>query len=134
MDTYKNRTFSKEHDAIFQKFAPAWQAYTKNLDQALQLSNGGKDAEFKALLQGDMKKSGDELNAVLDELINFNVKNAEIANMEGKSLYSAARSITITIIIMSLIISLGAGYLIAQVISRPLKRILELVDKVAGGI
>jgi methyl-accepting chemotaxis protein len=98
------------------------------------LSNGGKDAEFKALLQGDMKKSGDELNAVLDELINFNVKNAEIANMEGKSLYSAARSITITIIIMSLIISLGAGYLIAQVISRPLKRILELVDKVAGGI
>jgi methyl-accepting chemotaxis protein len=133
INTYKNRTFSKDHDAIFQKFSPGWQAYTKLFDQAIQLSYEGKNAEFKTLLYGDLKKAGDDLNVVLDDLINYNIKNAGQANIEGKTLYTSVRSTTITILVISLILSLGFGYFISQVIARPLNRIVGLVGKVAKG-
>jgi methyl-accepting chemotaxis protein len=117
------------------KFAPAWQEYVKLLDQAIQMNRAEIDSqEFaKFLINGGFKQAGDKLQAILDELITINVKNAKQANTDGDSLYHSSRITTIVIISISLLLSIALGYFISQIIARPLSRVVGLVGKVAVG-
>ncbi|WP_027415011.1 methyl-accepting chemotaxis protein [Aneurinibacillus terranovensis] len=132
---YGNQTFAhKEHEELYKKIETSWQAYMKSFNQATQLSLEGKDTEFSAfLLNGDYVKARDELNKALQDLIDFNTKSAEQAEIDGKAQYSSNFTITIVIVIVSLLLSIGFGYFISQIIARPLNRVVGLVGKVANG-
>ncbi|MFD0679959.1 MULTISPECIES: methyl-accepting chemotaxis protein [unclassified Paenibacillus] len=134
LNAYRKTSLSQEEIEVFKKFDLAWQDYQKAADKAIQMSYEGRDAEFKASFKtGDLRKIGDDLNNILQQLIEINVKSAEEANVQGDILYTTSRSVTITVIIISLLVSIGFGYLIAQIIARPLNRVVGLVAKVAEG-
>ncbi|GGG18814.1 methyl-accepting chemotaxis protein [Paenibacillus aceti] len=133
ISAYHNRAFSQEHEDIFNKFTPAWQAYNGVAEDAVQLILDDKDAEFQAFVRSEYKKVGDELNAVLNELVTYNLKTAEQANLEGDTMYASFRTITISVIIVASLLSIALGYFISQIIARPLNRVIRLVAKVADG-
>ncbi|MEI7027278.1 methyl-accepting chemotaxis protein [Paenibacillus sp. y28] len=130
---YRQTELTPKEDEKLKQFTPAWQAYTKALDNAIQVSNAGNEAEFRALLNGELKEKGDIVNNLLNELIEINNQLAEAANQASDKEYESTRNVTLTIIVISLLFSIGFGYFIAQVISRPLNRIVELVAKVSNG-
>src|SRR5690606_7676430 len=55
------------------------------------------------------------------------------ASDDADEQFSAARNITIAIIAGSLVISIGFGLFISQIIARPLRKVVELVEHVADG-
>ncbi|MNJ51273.1 Methyl-accepting chemotaxis protein McpS [compost metagenome] len=69
----------------------------------------------------------------MENLISFNTRQAEQASIDTDVLYASSRTTTIVIIIAALLLSIGFGYLISQVIARPLNRVARLVGKVANG-
>ncbi|SFL12213.1 methyl-accepting chemotaxis protein [Paenibacillus sp. 1_12] len=134
MNAYSKTSLAPEEMERFIKFTPTWQDYLKAVDQGLLMIAAGNDIDFTTSLKtGDLRKTGDELNNLLQDLIDVNVTYAEKANKDGDNLYKSSRSVTTTIIIISVLISIGFGYFISQIISRPLNRIVGLVAKVAEG-
>ncbi|WP_019637907.1 methyl-accepting chemotaxis protein [Paenibacillus fonticola] len=131
---YGKRTFNTtEHEELYKKVEPSWLRFEKAVDEAVQLSMTGSNDQFIAFLHGEYKESRDEFNTNLENLISFNTRQAEQASIDTDVLYASSRTTTIVIIIAALLLSIGFGYLISQVIARPLNRVARLVGKVANG-
>ncbi|MFD0681805.1 MULTISPECIES: methyl-accepting chemotaxis protein [unclassified Paenibacillus] len=134
LEAYKKTNLSAEESEVFERIMPKWQAYNKASDQAIALIYAGRDAEVNLMLsEGDLKKFGGEFNDLLDKLTEISVKTADKANKNGDETYTSSRMVTISIIVAALLLSIGLGYAISQIITRPLSRIVELVTKVANG-
>ncbi|RFU70793.1 methyl-accepting chemotaxis protein [Peribacillus saganii] len=132
IDKYENTLIIKEEEVILKKFDTAWQDYNRWMDHAIESANKGDVAEYKRIAP-EFKKSGDYAEGLLLELITLNTELAKTSNDDADKLYNSSRTITITIIIIAVIFSIGFGYFISQVIARPLNRVVELVRKVASG-
>ncbi|WP_210023434.1 MULTISPECIES: methyl-accepting chemotaxis protein [unclassified Paenibacillus] len=133
INVYSGRNLTPEQQRAVQQFSSAWQAYNPLFDQAMQLSYANRDDEFRELLSGDLSAVGDELDHALNEIININVKVAESAYADSKEVYTSSQFITISVIIISFVISIGLGIYISRIISSPLNKVVELVTKVAKG-
>lgn len=133
INVYSGRNLTPEQKQALNQFHSIWQTYNRLFDQAIQFSYANQNEDFIALLYGDLVKSGNDLDKALDDIINANVKVAELAYTDSKSAYTSAQYITISIIIISFIISIGLGIYISRMISGPLNKVVELVAKVAKG-
>lgn len=136
IDIYRKKMTALEDEKkleVLKEFGPIFENYNKLIDQAVQLGYAGKDEEFRAMLSGDIPKLNGQLITVLDNIVDSNVEFAENASKDGQALYASSRTITITVIIVALLISIGFGYFISQIIARPLNRVVGLVGKVASG-
>nr|WP_280875028.1 MULTISPECIES: methyl-accepting chemotaxis protein [unclassified Paenibacillus] len=132
---YSSTNLTQAEKEALKAFDPAWQAYNQLLDEAIQMNGTNVSAEefTHFLLTGGFKDAGDKLQNVLKNLVSINVQLAEKDNADGDALYNTSRTITTAVIIASLVISIGLGYLISQIIARPLNRMVKLVGQVAGG-
>ncbi|MNH90664.1 Methyl-accepting chemotaxis protein McpB [compost metagenome] len=135
ISTYSKTNLRTEEKEKLQAFSSAWKLYTTSLDEAIRMnSNNISTEEFTSyLLSGPLKQPTEETAAILDALINSNVSQAEQANVDAKKLYQSSRTITFAIIMIALLMSVGFGYLISQLIARPLNRVMRLVGRVANG-
>lgn len=133
MEKYGATVLTPEEENVLKQFEPAWQDYNQHLQQAIERNNANDVDGFITVLTGGFKESGDHLQSVIDQLIQINVKLADEANDTGDNVYESARSITVMVIIAALVISVVIGYLMAQIISRPLIRVAGLVEKVSQG-
>ncbi|MBW7474292.1 methyl-accepting chemotaxis protein [Paenibacillus oenotherae] len=135
IDTYSQSFLTREEEDQLQQFAPLWEEYRIMLNEALDKNsaNLGSEQFTEFLLTGGMDETGDKLEAILEKLIELNTQLAEHARGDSDELYTSSRYITVAIIIAALILSIGFGYLISQIIARPLNRVVRLVGKVADG-
>lgn len=115
------------------KFQLSWITYSKSYDQLIAFSQTNKKQEVRTLMYGEITKQGSELQEIMNAISDNNVNAAELANKAASSLYSSSRLITIVIIMASLLISVLFGFVISQVIARPLQRVVALIGKVANG-
>ncbi|BBI35507.1 methyl-accepting chemotaxis protein [Cohnella abietis] len=133
-DYRKNTKLAENEMDVLKAVENAWNNYQKAADEAIQNIYAGKKEEFRASFKkGDIRTIGDELNNSLQQIIDINMKNAAKASEDADSLYRSSRTVTLSIIILSLLLSIGFGYYIAQIIARPLNRIVGLVARVAEG-
>ncbi|SFB54102.1 methyl-accepting chemotaxis protein [Cohnella sp. OV330] len=115
------------------QFDNAWKEYDATLQKALQFAgNDDHDAVVK-LLQGDLKAKGDAVSKALDDLVALNVKIADETSDNGDRMYATARGTTFAVIAAALLLSVALGFYISRHISRPLRRTVELVGRVAQG-
>lgn len=132
IDKYSETGLDPQAQALLKEFFPAWQAYNNLLDHAIRSAHAG-DVEEYLRMAPEFRSAGDKAENILQELITLNVMAAERANLDANATYTNSRTFTITIILASLLISIGFGYFISQIIARPLIRVVGLVDRVAGG-
>lgn len=132
--TAYNRDFAQaEHAQLYNKALGAWQSYRTSVNDMIELSLQGRDAEFQAAMSGGFDVVRTELDNSLQALIAFNVASAEQAMQDGRALFAGVRSITIVIITTALVVNIGFGILISQIIARPLNRAVKLIGRVAEG-
>ncbi|NHN34490.1 methyl-accepting chemotaxis protein [Paenibacillus agricola] len=135
IDTYSKTRLTTEEQDMLRNFTLKWQANNKLLDQAMQMNaeNISPEQFTEFLLIGGFKQSNDEIAVILNNLIALNIKLANQLDKDTDVAYESSRNITLVIILVSLIISVGLGYLISQMIARPLIRVVALVSNVAAG-
>ncbi|RTE11385.1 methyl-accepting chemotaxis protein [Paenibacillus whitsoniae] len=130
---YKASELTDIDREALQPFDAAWSAYTKTYEKAIEAGVSQRNADLLGLITGDLRTQGDTLRDVLNKIVAANLKDAETSNKESSSLYKSSRNITIGVVILAVLLSMGLGYLIAQLIARPLNRVVSLVAKVANG-
>jgi methyl-accepting chemotaxis protein len=132
IESYKKKNTNQQEAALLASFDPAWKDYNSWLDHAIKSAHAGNIEEYKRIAP-DFKKSGDVAENILKELITLNVQSAKKADADANAMYTSSRTVTMIIIIASLLISVGFGYFISHIISRPLNKVVRLVDAVADG-
>ncbi|MCM3781349.1 methyl-accepting chemotaxis protein [Neobacillus mesonae] len=132
IDDYEQRSLSPDEKVLIQEINQAWVDYKSYLDTAISYGTRN-DAESYLVLAPDFKTSGDHLQTKLQELIDYNLNSAEASNVEAAELYISSRVSTTIIILVALAASIGLGYLITQLITRPLRRTVALVGNVSKG-
>ncbi|PLT32584.1 methyl-accepting chemotaxis protein [Bacillus sp. V5-8f] len=132
IDKYKSTLIIQEEQELLDQFEPAWQEYNRIMDHAIDSANKGDVAEYKRIAP-EFKAAGDKAEGILQELIDYNDELAQKSSDEGNDLYNSSRTVTIVIIFVAVVISIGFGYFISQIISRPLNRVVDVVGNVAKG-
>ncbi|OEH84869.1 chemotaxis protein [Desulfuribacillus stibiiarsenatis] len=95
------------------------------------LQNGQFDRVIAELPQ--QSKARDEVQAAIDELIQYNQSSArEKLNLNSQN-YQRQSMVLIAIIIAGIIISLALGFYVSNLISKPLTEIVGAANKIADG-
>ncbi len=133
VEAYGKKVVSSQDREELERFVLAFQNYNQQVDQAMKFGYEGNDAEFQARLLGEIPKLASEADGMITGIVNGSVEAADQASQDADALYASSRNMMMVIIFAALILSVGFGYFIAQIIARPLNRVVGLVGKVAGG-
>lgn len=133
VDVYRGTKITAAEEELLPQFDAAWQAYQTTLKDVLELGNSGQREAFKSLLQGELKKRGEAVSQKLKDLVALNVKIANETSDSGDSMYASSRTTTFAVIAAALLLSVALGFYISRHISRPLRRTVDLVGRVAQG-
>ena len=118
--------------AILNDLYPALEEYYSILDQAVAYAYAN-DQEAYLGIAPDFKVSGDTVEGIINDLISQNIELAKKSNEDSNAQYYEAQIMTIIVILVAMILSIAIGYGIARMISRPLKKVVTLVEQVANG-
>jgi methyl-accepting chemotaxis protein len=132
INKFRSHDLTQKEKDLLSKFDPAWVTFNQFVDKCVQTAYDGNLDAYKKI-SVDFKKAADQLEGIMKELTAYNVDEAKAAESAANAVNAKSHTITITLIIISIILSVGLGYLISQVIARPLNRVLLLVRKVADG-
>lgn len=130
---YRGTVMTPKEKEMLDSFVPVWESYKKLVEQSKDLINAQKTEEFLALLKGDLETTGDKVMTSLQDLVNINIQLAEERNVEGYQSYETSRNITILVLVISIILSISFGLVLSRSISGPLRRVVDLVERVSEG-
>lgn len=131
-DVETNTIMLESEQAIFDELYLALEDYYSILDKAKVFAYAN-DQEGYLRLVPEFKESGDTVQGIIKDLIKVNIELAEKSNKEANAQFNQAKTTTITVVLVAMVLSVLIGYLIALLISRPLTKIVALVEHVASG-
>ena len=131
-DVEANTIMLDSEQAVFDELYLALDDYYSILEQA-NIFAYADDQEGYLRLAPEFKESGDTVQGIINDLIKMNIELAEESNEESDAQFKQAQTNTIIVILVAMVISIAVGYLFAQLISRPLKKVVTLLGKVANG-
>jgi methyl-accepting chemotaxis protein len=132
IEEFESTDLTESEQQLLDKLYPALEEYYSYLDEAKSYAYAN-DTEAYLKLAPTFKAAGDEVQATLKELINLNMELGQKSNAEANALEKSARTITIAVIILAMLFSIGFGYFIARLISTPLNKVVALVENVSNG-
>lgn len=130
---YRSSELTDIDKEALQPFDSTWEAYLKAYEKAIELGLANRNEELLGLISGDLSTQGNAVRDVLNNVVAANLTDAAKASKDSNSIYSSSKTITIAVIVGAVLLSIGFGYIISQMISRPLHRVVNLVSKVADG-
>jgi len=109
-----------------------WEVLIPKQDAVLQLVLQQKNAEAKDRLQ-EIHDLESDLETRTDKLIQEKLALMEKTEKDAEAQYRATRRNVIAVIILSLVGAIGLGLFLANRITRPIARVVALLQKIAGG-
>ena len=123
-------TLSDDARADFERFRTASETYLTALAQLQALPLGSPNA--LPLLQ-TMSENEDVIEESLVAATTSAAASAQQTVEEARAAYSSARTLTIVVVALGLVVSVVLAVLVARSVTRPVERIREVLGKVAGG-
>lgn len=135
MSEYSKIALREQELEKMKEYPGAWQRYITNIDHAIEVdkTNMSNEEYTNYLLTGGLQLATTDMMNILQSLIDINMKQAQDSSDSANKLYQSSRLITISVTIAALLISVSLGYLISQIIARPLNQVMRLLGKVANG-
>jgi methyl-accepting chemotaxis protein WspA len=125
------------HDAkareTLQAFEKLRASYLATADQVQKLARDNKDSEARELIKGQLRPAFEKILAALQTLV-----EADKADLDGatKSVVASADTATIGILAslaIALLLAFASGYLLLRAITRPLERLVTVVEVMRQG-
>lgn len=133
VSAYSKSKLTEEQQSKVYRFNNIWESHNNSYDRALQLATEGKSEEYLLSLNGGLLNIQNGLINELNDLMDMDAAAAEQAQKDAQKVYSTTFMITIGIIAFIFLLSILFGIFIARIISRPLGKVADLVEKVADG-
>ncbi|MBD8005662.1 methyl-accepting chemotaxis protein [Bacillus norwichensis] len=133
MELYsKNPSLTDEQKKLVEDFNSTFQAFNSAYDESITAIIN-KKSDYKSYIGGDLLSQQNKLIGIVDQLKEIDSAQAQETYKEAEDTYGSTKILASVIIIIVLLISVGMGLLISNVIARPLKQVVRLVEKVADG-
>ncbi len=132
LNLYAAGEINETEQVILEDLYPAIELYYLILDQEIGYAYAD-DVEGYLRAASDFKMMGSKVEDLMNQLVTMNIELAEEANEEAEALYKKAQTTTIIIITLAILLSLFFGFIIAHLISKPLKKVVDLVEKISNG-
>jgi len=123
---------TEENKARLAKTREIIPEYKKSIDELLDLTLAGKDGEVVESMQ-KARAIGDQIDAGFKVLVDNKEKGGRQAYDDASALYAKTRSMLIWMIGIAVVLCIGIGYFIAQLISKPLLATVGVLEKVSEG-
>ncbi|WP_299954722.1 methyl-accepting chemotaxis protein [uncultured Modestobacter sp.] len=123
---------SDEARAGYEQFAAASQQYLGLLQQ-LSAGQGTRTPEQTLGLIAQMNDTEAAISAALVTATDAAATDAAATAVEARAAYTAARTLTLAIIAVGLLVSVVLALLVVRSVMRPVQRVREVLDQVAGG-
>lgn len=115
---------SKEEEAVWKQFKPAWEAWKKDNQGFDELMKAGKRDEALTLVMGKQRESFNHAEKLIDELVGDMMKEAKEAEHVAESKASRDKYLALAGIFIGAFLSLGFGIFLSISITRPMNRVI----------
>ncbi|MGA0611148.1 methyl-accepting chemotaxis protein [Caldimonas sp. KR1-144] len=133
LEAYAQTIHTGKDRELFEALKAADTRFDTLLAEALELSQAKRRAEAAALLHGEMARSSDVLNDRLQELIDFNRRNADVAMTDIRDHVAATDRAIVVALTLAALTAVVAGWLLLRAISQPMQRVLGVLDTIRQG-
>jgi methyl-accepting chemotaxis protein len=127
---------TKEEEAVWKQFKPAWETWKADVKQYLDLMKAKKRDEALALSNGKLRESFGRAEKLLNDLTEINLKAASEAEHAAESKANFEKYLALGAMIVGTILSFGFGIFLSTSITRPINRVVtglsEGADQVAS--
>lgn len=118
---------------LLKKFKEVYATYTPARDKAVELGIANNDQEALALYNEKIADLSDQLANSLIDLADYSRSKAEKINQENVSSAASATAIILIVVGIAIALSVTLGIVITNMISRPVKRLQELMARGEAG-
>jgi methyl-accepting chemotaxis protein len=130
---YEPMISAGEERQTYENFSKHWADYQPIVTEVLKLSRAKQKAEAGKMYVNEMSTKFTDLRNDLSKLVEVNEKGAKEATDSAADNYSAARLITIVTLAIGMLIAIGAMAFSFFGIARPIGRITDSMNVLAGG-
>ncbi|HEY9062268.1 MAG TPA: methyl-accepting chemotaxis protein [Pseudobacteroides sp.] len=128
---YENSMAEEEKD-LFNKFKLSLDEYRKIRGEHITYIQAGKYDEAISRIQ-EFAKAREDVESNIQSLVDYNIKSAEEKSIQNTESYQQQSVIMIIIIIIGILLAIGIGFYIANLISKPVNQIVSGASKIADG-
>ena len=110
-----------------------WNAYLSSGNKMISLAKSGDNAQAMLILQTESVEKFNELDAVVEEMIQFNIEGGEQYSKDTEDIYDQNRLQTIALILVSLLLTIVATYMLVKNIERAISELTRVSEAVGNG-
>ncbi|WP_172256463.1 methyl-accepting chemotaxis protein [Saccharibacillus deserti] len=133
ISTYRATDLTPEETVLLADFDKYWAEYQKLYGKAIELAQTASNEEFQTYVAEQVAPTSSLMYESIEKLGALNAQFAADANEESTGDVSRASLWTLIVIGASLVFGLLLVALVTNMISRPVKRIGDVVKKIADG-
>ena len=133
LNAYEKTISTDEEKRLFEEFKETSKTYELDMNQILKLDAEGNQEEAQKIMKGDGFIHAKAEDAVLTKIVEVNIKEAKTISENNISLADKSTTTMILIIAFAVIVAIGLGQFITRLISKPIKKGVDLAEALAGG-
>jgi methyl-accepting chemotaxis protein len=133
LDTYRKTTLSEKEAELLKAFDAAWPIYLQNAKEVMAFSYEGNNKDAIALMRGKAGASFEKAHEVLWQLIEVNADLAKKADESSNAFAASIKVMMASTIVVGFVVAMILGILISRAITIPLKKAVEVSERIAGG-
>ncbi|OYO28034.1 methyl-accepting chemotaxis protein [Janthinobacterium sp. PC23-8] len=122
-----------EEKQLFESLNQSFVDYRTASKKVLALSRAGNQDEARKAIRGDSVKLFRKVNDLVDKLVDLSQEESARALVTNDYLMSSSRGWIIGILAAAMLISVTLALFIAGMISRPLRAVVSVAERVASG-
>jgi len=111
---------TKEEEALWKNFIPAWEGWKKDHGTVMDLIKAGKFPEARKYSLVNAKKNFSEADDLLDKITTLNIKVAEDSKVLAKTMSRKAEMTLLIATLGALLLAVGLGIFISRLVLRQL--------------
>ncbi|MFZ5989060.1 MAG: methyl-accepting chemotaxis protein [Bacillota bacterium] len=129
-----------EEKVVWNKFVPAWEEWVNDhktyISMVKEFEKNPTDELYNNMVKQALEINGESFlkaEELINQLIEINRKVAEDSSLEFSKVYNSTLVVLIITIAIGVILAIGLGIFLSNIISRPVKKMVEAANRLAVG-
>jgi methyl-accepting chemotaxis protein len=131
LNEYQGTIVLQQDKNLFEEIKDDYPKYFETSSKTLQLSRQLKTEEAFNLMNGESRKDFDKVNNTIKQLVEFNQKQANLANIQNNEIYNQSRVMLVINAAIIIVISIVVTISIINNITKRIKFIMKYINNTA---
>jgi methyl-accepting chemotaxis protein len=133
-EAYEKTIIAEEGRILYRRFLESRKVYRGYLASMTELAKANRDAEARAILEGEAAKASRDEQKIIEEMMALKIRLAHETEEENNAITNSATIVTIILTLVGVALSLFLGIYLSLSISRALNRVIAGLTDGAGQV